>query len=170
MHPAQTQAAQPTQMRTGGEAAAAAPGRIYAPTRDTRQAPDPNPMAQPTSKRTGGIAAAAAPGRISEPTRDYGPSAKPKAKGHSQSKSVPAAEPPQLHPVGQTHQRRRRPSTSRSPKGTANPKAYRRHSRSSRIRLDKRNNVDEGRAPTKAQAAQPTHKRTGGTAAAAKHG
>ncbi len=67
MHPAQTQAAQPTQKRTGGEAAAAAPGRIYAPTRDSRQAPHPSPRAQPTQTRTGGIAAAAAPGRIYAP-------------------------------------------------------------------------------------------------------
>ena len=65
--------AQPTQTRTGGKAAAAAPGRSNASTRDTRQAPGRNPRAQPTQTRTGGIAAAAAPGRISEPTRDYGP-------------------------------------------------------------------------------------------------
>ena len=43
--PAQSQAAQPTQKRTGGEAAAAAPGRIYAPTRDN------NPCTQPKPKR-----------------------------------------------------------------------------------------------------------------------
>ena len=68
--PTKAQAAQPTQTRTGGKAAAAAPGRISAPAQDDGHAPSPNPMAQPTQKRTGGKAAAAAPGRTNVPTQD----------------------------------------------------------------------------------------------------
>ena len=62
--------AQPTQTRTGGEAAAAAPGRISAPAQDDGHAPSQNPRAQPTQTRTGGKAAAAAPGRSNASTRD----------------------------------------------------------------------------------------------------
>ena len=42
-HPAQSQAAQPSQERPGGEAAAAAPGRTKAPTRDDGPRTRPNP-------------------------------------------------------------------------------------------------------------------------------
>ena len=59
-----------TQTRTGGKAAAAAPGRADAPTRDEGQAPTQAQAAQPAPKRPGGKAAAAAPRRINAPTRD----------------------------------------------------------------------------------------------------
>ena len=90
--PSRTQAAQPTQERTGGTAAAAAPGRIYAPTRDTGQAPSRTQAAQPTQKRTGGEAAEAASGRIAAHTRDNNPCAQPNPKRRSQPKRAPAAK------------------------------------------------------------------------------
>ena len=94
--------------------------------------------AQPTQKRTGGIAAAAAPDRTSAPTRDDGPRTRPNPKRHSQSKSVPAAKPPQQLPSGQTHPRETTGhAPSPIPSGTAKPRASRRRSRRSNTRQDK---------------------------------
>ena len=72
--------AQPTQMRTGGTAAAAVPGGISAPTREATH-PAQSQAAQPTQMRTGGEAAAAVPGRSIAPAQDKGQAPTPNPSG-----------------------------------------------------------------------------------------
>ena len=105
MHPAQTQWHSQPQSAPAAKSAAAAPGRIYAPTQDAGHAPSQNPMAQPTQTRTGGKAAAAAPGRISAPARDDGHAPSPNSSGTANPKAHRRPKPPQRHQAGQTHPR-----------------------------------------------------------------
>ena len=93
------------QKRTGGIAAAAATGWINAPTRGACQAlsPIPSGTANPKAHRRHSRRSC-----IQLDKRTYArhrPIAQSNPKRHSQPKRAPAAKPPQLHPVGQTHLR-----------------------------------------------------------------
>ena len=164
--------AQPTQKRTGGIAAAAAPDRINAPTRDTGQVPGPNPSgtAKPRASRRHSRRSNTHQDRRTHASQR--PRTQPNPKRHSQAKSVPAAKPPQRHPAGQ---KRPRETTGHAPgptpSGTASSRASRRHSRRSGTRQDKSAHARRRAThPAQTQAAQPPQERTGGIAAAAAPG
>ena len=97
--------AQPPQERTGGIAAAAAPDRINAPTRDTGQVPGPNPSgtAKPRASRRHSRRSNTHQDRRTHVSQR--PRTQPNPKRHSQAKSVPATKPPQQHPAGQKRPR-----------------------------------------------------------------
>ena len=84
---------------------ATAPGRSNVPTRDDGQAPGPipsgtaNPKAHRRHSRRSCI-------QLDKRTHArHRPISQSNPKRHSQPKCAPAAKPPQLHPVGQTHLR-----------------------------------------------------------------
>ena len=105
--PPQSQAAQPTQKRPGGQS------RRSKARQDKRTCARHRPSAHPKPKRhsqpqerPGGKAAAAAPSRKHAPTRDEGNATSPNPNGTADLKSVPAAKPPQQHSAGQTRPRK----------------------------------------------------------------
>ena len=97
------------------------------------------------------------------------PGAQPNPKRHSQPKSAPAAKAAAAAPGRiAAHTRDTGQAPSPIPSGTANPNAHRRRSRRSCTRQDIRTNArQQPMRPAQSQAAQPTQKRPGGTAAAA---
>ena len=98
--------AQPPQERTGGIAAAAAPDRINAPTRDKGQVPGPNPSGAATSRASRRRSRRSSTRQDKRASARLRPSTQSKSQRHSHLKSVPAAKPPQRHPAGQKRPRK----------------------------------------------------------------
>ena len=106
MHPAKTQAAQPTQKRPGGQS------RRSCTRQDKRANARRRPSTHPKLKWHSQLksapaakAAAATHGRTNAPTRDDGQAPTPNSSGTANSKAPRRPKPPQQRTAGQTHQR-----------------------------------------------------------------